>query len=65
MDEDDFAEALQSAAGVGRSTEFGESQTAPPTAVSRLRRQLAIFFEDLPGDLTISEVREGLDRSRP
>lgn len=64
LDGDLIDEALQSAATTGRKFSGGYVGTRRATAarrdVARLRRQIAMFLEDLPADISLGELREAV-----
>jgi len=66
LDADDIAEALHSAAlWGGRRRQPGYSSNVPMVAsertVRRLRGRVCALLDQLPGDMTIEELRELLD----
>jgi len=62
MDAELIRDAVDAAAGVERSTDgWRTSQTAPPQTIRKFRLRLKAFLEDLPGDLTVQDLREALE----
>lgn len=62
LDRDDIADALHSAAIWGGKRAPGYSSNVPMVAsdrsVRRLRQRVEAFLAQLPGDMTIEELRE-------
>lgn len=63
IDPDILDEALQGAATIGRrysSASISGNTTAGAKAVRSLRYKISRFLEDLPGDATVEDLRDGL-----
>lgn len=66
LDPDDVNDALASAVGedMPRPGVWPQPATASPRRVNLFRAQVRRFLEDVPGDTSVSELREALDPVR-
>lgn len=61
MDPDTLAEAIYSATRPAPRRTGPEPSTPSDKDVARFRGELVRFLEDLPGDLSVAEIREAFD----
>lgn len=63
LDPDDVADALAGAIGadVSRPGQWPAPATAGDGRIAGFRRSVRAFLEELPGDVSVSELREMLD----